>query len=102
MLSRKDSILSLSRNTRSTNLEDSLGIASTDDFRPAVITGLRVEAAEKGITYDEDGASVVLAGTPVRYSPVYGIGILLYIYIYYCLSRFLPSQKRDMIYYQVS
>lgn len=40
-------------------------VSPSMDFRPAVITGLRVEEAEKGVTYD-DGASVVLAGTPVR------------------------------------
>lgn len=36
------------------------------DVRAAVITGLRVEEVEKGVTYD-DGASVVMAGTPVTF-----------------------------------
>jgi hypothetical protein len=40
-------------------------VISTRDFQATVITGLRVEEVEKGVTYDE-GASVVLAGTPVR------------------------------------
>lgn len=47
------------------------------DFRPAVITGLRVEEAEKGVTY-EDGASVVLAGTPVRLNHIVPCSHLLF------------------------
>ena len=39
-------------------------LEASNDFPPAVITGLRVEDAEKGVTYD-DGTSVVLAGTTV-------------------------------------
>lgn len=40
--------------------------SSANDVVAAVVTGLRVEEVEKGVTYD-DGASVVLAGTPVFY-----------------------------------
>lgn len=57
-----------SRSVRSAKQEDGEVIRVPDDFRPAVITGLRVEEADKGTTYDEDGASVVLAGTLVRLS----------------------------------
>ena len=32
---------------------------------PAVITGVRVEIAEKGITFDDDGTAVILAGSTV-------------------------------------
>ena len=35
------------------------------DFEGAVITGIRVEEVEKGISFD-DGTSVVLANAPVR------------------------------------
>jgi hypothetical protein len=35
------------------------------DFQATVVTGLRVEEVVKGVTYEE-GASEVLAGTPVR------------------------------------
>jgi len=35
------------------------------DFQATVVTGLRVEEVAKGVSYEE-GASVVLAGTPVR------------------------------------
>lgn len=39
-------------------------VESEDGFKAAVITGLRVEEVEKGVTFD-DGASVVLANSPV-------------------------------------
>ncbi|XP_046454205.1 unextended protein-like isoform X2 [Daphnia pulex] len=52
-------------------LESNRGIRSTNesasaivDFRPAVITGLRVEEVDKGVSY-EDGVSIVLAGATV-------------------------------------
>ena len=52
------------RFNRSTPEDDDV-VSINADFSPAVITGLRVEEADKGVTYDGDGASVVLAGTPV-------------------------------------
>jgi hypothetical protein len=51
------------RGIRSTN-ESASAIV---DFRPAVITGLRVEEVDKGVSY-EDGVSVVLAGATVSSS----------------------------------
>ncbi len=48
------------RGIRSTN-ESALAIV---DFKPAVITGLRVEEVDKGVSY-EDGVSIVLAGATV-------------------------------------
>lgn len=52
------------RFNRSTPEDDDV-VSINADFSPAVITGLRVEEADKGVTYDRDGASVVLAGAPV-------------------------------------
>ena len=49
---------------RSTSEDDDV-VSINADFSPAVITGLRVEEADKGVTYDGDGAPVVLAGTEV-------------------------------------
>lgn len=59
------------RGIRSTN-ENASAIV---DFRPAVITGLRVEEVDKGVSY-EDGVSIVLAGATVS-SSFYYIWLLL-------------------------
>ena len=48
------------RGIRSTNETASTIV----DFQPAVITGLRVEEVDKGVSY-EDGVSIVLAGATV-------------------------------------
>ena len=49
---------------RSNDDDKEVGVASPD-VNPAVVTGLRVEEADKGVTYDDDDVSVVLAGTLV-------------------------------------
>lgn len=51
------------RGIRSTNETESAVLV---DFQPAVITGLRVEEVDKGVSY-EDGVSIVLAGATVSF-----------------------------------
>lgn len=45
-----------------------------DDFAPAVITGLRVEEVDKGVSY-EDGVSIVLAGATVNILLLFGLDL---------------------------
>ena len=51
------------RPIRSPN-EAEVAVPAVVDFPPAIITGLRVEEVDKGVSY-EDGVSVVLAGATV-------------------------------------
>lgn len=54
-------LLSYRRHGRSQDAQ----LVDPPDLHPATVTGLRVEEVEKGVFFDEDGTSIVLAGAHV-------------------------------------
>ena len=73
------------RGIRSTNETASAAIV---DFQPAVITGLRVEEVDKGVSY-EDGVSIVLAGATVS--------IILWLTLVYCSAELVNFLSASLI-----